>query len=190
MNYWFIYAARSRHVARSTLDHLREQIRRRLKQKGLTQRQLAEAVGHSGPWLSMILRGRRGIQIPEIDAIAAYLEATPSALFDDPDYDPRLNEGSGKAAQHGTSSPTRFPTPRTDGRLIEQLREIITRQQQALDRQQHAIEHVLGHCLHPAIEFLGETVHQVSAAPGDRLEPVRRRGDRSKRPRSATPGRR
>jgi transcriptional regulator with XRE-family HTH domain len=172
-------------MARGTLDHLRRQILRRLKQSGATQGELAKAVGHSGGWLSMILRGQREIKFAEIDRIAAFLEVSPSALFEDPDLDSSvLQEGT----QHAAAPSDPRSALVADARLREQ-RAIIARQAQALDRHQRTIDDVLSF-LQPAVRALAQLAPLESARPQDRRVAAGRRADQSKRTRSAGGGRR
>lgn len=176
-------------MARGTLDHLRRQILRRLELSGGTQAELARAAGHSGPWLSMILRGRRGIQITEIDRIAAFLEVTPAALFEDPDLDPSLLPARDpvEVPSHASSSArTRSATAHSAARL-QQLRQIIARHQQTIDRQQRTIDYVLS-VLQPAVGALEQLAPMESARSADRGPATRRRTDRSGRDRSAGNG--
>jgi len=128
----------------TTIDRLRRQIQRLLKQRGATQAQLAAAVGHSAAWLSMILRGRRDIQISEIDKIAAFLEVTPARLLDDPDHEPILLRAilEEEAKTYGTPADPSGTTHPLIQRLQHQ-REIIARYAQTIARQQRTIAYVL-----------------------------------------------
>jgi transcriptional regulator with XRE-family HTH domain len=177
-------------VERNTLDFLRRQITRRLALNGATQAQLARAVGHTSQWLSMILRGKRGIRIVEIDKIAAFLECPPAALFEDPDLDAALIlDASRKAVQHGApSAHARFSAHVAAQRLLQQ-REIITRLEHTIAHKQRTIDFFLG-AVQPAIRVLEGLDPLESARAEDRRAPLRRSPHRSHRARTAAGHRR
>jgi transcriptional regulator with XRE-family HTH domain len=169
-------------VPRGSLDHLRRQILLRLERSGATQTELAAAVGHTGSWLSMILRGQRGIQLPEIDRIAAFLEVSPSALFEDPDLDPSLLIG---AEKNDAASKNRGTTE--GAARLQQQREIIARQIQTIDQYARSIDYALS-LIEPAVRALERLATVQPARATDRRAAPRRGADRSKRARSRAGG--
>jgi transcriptional regulator with XRE-family HTH domain len=181
-------------MARGTLDYLRQQILLRLERSGRSQADLAKAVGHSPSWLSMILTGKRALQIAEIDRIAQFLEAPPSALFEDPDLDPALllkpAEGAKKSAEGAKNAPPSIPRAASyyEARLRNQ-REIIARYIHTIERQQRAIDAVAA-LLQPAVEALEQVAPIDTPHRADRHGATGRGADRSRRDRSAGAGRR
>jgi len=171
-------------VPRGSLDHLRRQILLRLERSGATQTELAAAVGHTGSWLSMILRGQRGIQLPEIDRIAAFLEVSPSALFEDPDLDPSLLIG---AEQNDAASKNRGTTTAEGAARLHQQRDIIARQLQTIDQYARSIDYALS-LIEPAVRALERLATVQPARAKDRRAAPRRGADRSKRARSRAGG--
>src|SRR5580765_3474002 len=105
-------------MARGMLDALRQQIRQRLAASGTTQQELAKAVGRTGAWLSMFMKGRREIRFEDIEKIAAYFGVVPAVLFTDPDLPPLR---TGKDSRHASRTrPTSFQSAR-----IEQLQQLV-----------------------------------------------------------------
>lgn len=56
-----------------TLDIIRDRLEQELKDRGLSHRQLAEAVGLSRPWVTNFMNGKVALSIVDAEAIAAYL---------------------------------------------------------------------------------------------------------------------
>lgn len=59
---------------------MRERIRARLQETGMTARELARAVGHDDAWISGILAGAQGLHWKDFDAVANKLGLAPSEL--------------------------------------------------------------------------------------------------------------
>lgn len=59
---------------------MRERIKARLDEMGMTARELGRDVGHDDAWISGILRGSQGLHWKDLDAVAEKLGITPSDL--------------------------------------------------------------------------------------------------------------
>jgi len=171
-------------MSHRTLDRLRRQIRRRLMESKVTQQAFARAVGHSGQWATMVLRGQRGVGLDDIDRIAAYFGVSPTVLLEDPDLDSSLLPDT-------TTQPGAHRAAKSDARLashaharIVQHRALIARQQTIIEHQQRVIDDALSHLkpLTRALESIA-SLELPGSAPGGPLERVG--GDSTRRPRTA-----
>lgn len=145
----------------------------------MTRAELARTVGHSAQWLSMLLHGKRGIRLEDIDRIARVLEVTTAGLFEDPDLDPGLSQPYGtrpEVARHAKSS-TRSSAS-TEARLREQS-EIIARQHFTIEQQQRTLEEMLSY-LRPIVASLERLVAVTPATREDSRGPETRSTERSR----------
>lgn len=65
------------------LDEVFDKIRESLKQKGFTQKKLAERLGVSEPTVSRIMSKKRGLSVEMLIEIAEILEIDPASLVPD-----------------------------------------------------------------------------------------------------------
>jgi transcriptional regulator with XRE-family HTH domain len=56
-----------------SLDTFRERLQQEMKDRGLSQRQLAESVGLSRPWVTNFMNGKVSLSIADAEAISEYL---------------------------------------------------------------------------------------------------------------------
>lgn len=77
-----------------TLDEVFDKIREALKQKGFTQKKLAERLGVSEPTVSRVMAKKRGLSVEMLIEIAEILEIDPASLVPgiNPEKRPALDE--------------------------------------------------------------------------------------------------
>lgn len=76
---------RRRMTTNTAKARVRERIRARLEELGMTGREVAWALGKSDSWISGILHDEQGLQLEDLDAVAEYLRLSPTELvrYDD-----------------------------------------------------------------------------------------------------------
>jgi hypothetical protein len=130
----------------------------------------------------MVLSGKRGIRMPEIDRIAAFFHVLPSALFDDPDLTAPRRDATGKDARHAQTRSTSYAA-----RRIKEQQELIRQQQQIIQNQQRGYDEALSY-LEPLTDALVRIASVESAHPQDRRDLERPGKDRARRDRPVRTG--
>lgn len=59
---------------------VRQRIKRLLEDRGATQRQLAQWLGHGDQWVSNLLAGRHALSLSELDRVAAFFKVPPGEI--------------------------------------------------------------------------------------------------------------
>ncbi len=156
------------------LDRLRKQILWRLKEKGVRQGVLADYLGKSSGWMTMVLQGKRGIRLDLLDPIAAFFQVPPSVLLVDPDIQSPRARRTVSEASHAQTRALKGTS------ALDQHRALITQQQNIIERQQIIIDHALSQ-LRPLVDGLETVAALEFAHREDVREATRPRQDLPKR---------
>jgi transcriptional regulator with XRE-family HTH domain len=150
-----------------SLDRLRHQVLRRLKEKGATQKELAAHLKITGGALSMMLGAkgdpRRGISIKILDAIGEFFTVPASVLLLDSESDglPSPPPGGGGGSAHVETGLLARSAE------VDRLRTLLAQRDLLIGQQQFVLDHIAEN----ASVFIAD-VDRLKVATGA-LEPAR-----------------
>ena len=149
-----------------SLDRLRRQVLRRLKEKGATQKELAAHLDITGGALSMMLgakgEARRGISIKILDDIGAFFNVPASVLLLDPESEGIASPppgGGGGSAHVETGLLARSAE-------VDRLRTLLAQRDLIIEQQQFVLDHHAENAAHVIadVERLEDTIGALEPA--------------------------
>ena len=165
-------ATSSQPVTANALDRLRANLAQLLAAHGTRHLDLADHVGKSEAWLSLVLSGKRGIKLDVLDAIAGFFDVELARLFDNPSPARPGQTARGGAHAHAQTAHTRrLKPPPPPQRRPAYYEAFIARQDKYIDRLLDVLDALRS----------GERAHLARIVAADRLRRPRPLADRATR---------